>query len=262
MFDWYDISQKFVLLHMFQGWFPSISAWLFLTWSLSCSLDPLPRVSEFLERLFVHCPTTQVHMQTHPFTDELRSPVRKQDQRNGTTQGRAGFSSAGMNRVTESAWAECWYNYQTAAGNSCCHTSSHSRAGAPVGRVGWDSRVCRWCLQRAAPCARSAALNTSATCPARLAWVTPGLTHSWPLPEGKCVGNTKILWSPTLETEGSAHCLVHVGVSTARRGWTAGYSWVPFSELMPAPKYCSFKCNHNWHAQGHGLTAVFLDLVP
>lgn len=181
MFDWYDISQKFVLLHMFQGWFPSISAWLFLTWSLSCSLDPLPRVSEFLKRLFVHCPTTQVHMQTHPFTDELRSPVRKQDQCNGTTQRRAGFSSAGMNRVTESAWAECWYNYQTAAGNSCCHTSSHSRAGAPVGRVGWDSRVCRWCLQRAAPCARSAALTPlllvlHAWHESLRAWLTPDLS--------------------------------------------------------------------------------------
>lgn len=173
MFDWYDISQKFVLLHMFQGWFPSISAWLFLTWSLSCSLDPLPRVSEFLKRLFVHCPTTQVHMQTHRFTDELRSPVRKQDQRNGTTQRRAGFSSAGMNRVTESAWAECWYNYQTAAGNSCYHTSSHSRAGAPVGRVGWDSRVCSVCRGLLPVLAQQHLHLCYLSC-------TPGMSHSGP----------------------------------------------------------------------------------
>lgn len=239
---------------MFQGWFPSISAWLFLTWSLSCGLDPLPRVSEFPKRLFVHCPTTQGHMQTHPFTDELRSRVTKQDQCNGTTQRRVGFPSAGMNRVKESAWAGCWYNYQTAAGNSCCHTSSHSRAGAPVGRVGWDSEfaggVCRGLLP-----VLTHSSYTSATCPARLAWVTPDLSLK------VSVSGIQKACEAQRGKQGKAHCLVHVGVSTARRGWTAGYSWVPFSELMPAPEYCSFKCNHNWHAQGHVLTAVFLDLV-
>lgn len=63
----------------------------------------------------------------------------------------------------------------------------------------WDPGVgTRVSLQRAAPCAHSPALtDSSATCPARLAWFTRSLTHSWPLPEGKCDRNSKNLGSPT-----------------------------------------------------------------
>lgn len=192
---WHYISEKFVLLQIFQGRFLSISAWLCLTWSLSWGGDPLPRVSEFLRRLCIALLLRNIQ-QTHPSIDELRSPVTKQDQCNGTTQRRVGFSSAGMNRVTESAWAGCWYNCQTAAGNSCCHASSDTRARAAMGPVGWDTRVCR-CHCRGLLPVLTHQNYTSAICPARLEWFTCSLTHSWPPPEGKCDGNTKNLWNPT-----------------------------------------------------------------
>lgn len=88
-------------------------------------------------------------------------------------------------------------NCQTAAGNSCCHASSHTRAGAPVGPVGWDTGVCRCHCRGLLSVLTHQQLQLCYFCPARLAWFTHDLTHPWPLPEGKCDGNTKNLGSPT-----------------------------------------------------------------
>lgn len=129
-------------------------------------------MSEFLKRLFVYCRTSQGRMPNTSFLQMSSDHVTKQDQCSGTTQRRVGFSSAGMNRVTESAWAGCWYNCQTAAGKSCCHASSHTRAGAAVGPGGRDTSVT----------AESCSLCSLTSTYRQLCYLscTPGVIHSQP----------------------------------------------------------------------------------
>lgn len=152
-------------------------------------------------------------------------------------------------------------NCQTAAGNSCCHASSHTRQELPwdpwAGTLAFAGVTAEGCSLCSLTSSYSSAISVlHAWRDSLTTWLTPDLSL-----KVSVTGIQKIWEAQPGTTEGSAHCLVHVGVSTAQGGRTAGFSWVTLSRLMPSPKHRSFKCNHNWHAHGCGLTAIFLDLV-
>lgn len=166
---------------MFQGWFLSVTAWLCLTWLLPCGLDPLPRASEFLRRLFVHCPTTEGCM---PNTSFYRWAQ--------ITCYRTG--SVRWNHPKE--WDSLvlgWTGWPKVLGQGVGIIAKQLLATAVVMHHLIVEQELPWAgslqvsLPRAAPCAPHQHSH-SAACPARLAWFTCGLTHCWPLPEGKWVG--------------------------------------------------------------------------
>jgi len=189
-------------------------------WSLPCGLDPLPRVSIlFLKRLHMHCPTTWGPVPKHILpTDEFTSSVTKHNQCSGTTQRRSTeFSSAGVNGLTR-----CLGRASLIAKRLLkpVRALSHPRAEAPLGPVSRDTGVCRG--HRRGPllvCPLTRQLRLCYFCPACLPWLTPDISLKL-----RVTGIQKSHKAQPGTAEGTAHCLVQAGLSTARREWAVGFS--------------------------------------
>lgn len=160
---------------MFQGWFLSPTPWLCLNWSLSCGLDLLPTVSEFLKRLFVHCPATQGHKPNTAFLQTSSDHLLQNRTSAMEPQRRVGFSSAGMNRVTRKCLGRLLVLIarQLLATAVVMHHLILGRSSRGTRGLGhWSLQVS---LQRAALCAHSPAVTALLflSC-------TPGVIHSRP----------------------------------------------------------------------------------